>query len=79
MFKLSPKTLTRDIYENFIDKNHFLAQLDWVFNWDELAEPLFDLAKNAHYCKSILIVRKNVITTQILTTHFSDVSQYFVK
>jgi len=48
MFKLSPKTLTHDLYEGCIDKDHFLAQLDWVFNWDDLAEPLLDLAKNAH-------------------------------
>jgi IS5 family transposase len=36
------------LYEGCIDKDHFLAQLDWIFNWDDLAEPLFDLANNAH-------------------------------
>ena len=48
MFQLSNKTLSRDLYESFIDKNHFLAQLDWVLNWDDLSEPLYDLARNAH-------------------------------
>lgn len=47
MFKLSNKTLSRDLYESFIDKDHFLAQLDWRLNWDDLALPLNDLAKNA--------------------------------
>lgn len=44
--KLPNVYLSRDIYRGFIDENHFLAQLEQVFDWHELAEPLLDLGNN---------------------------------
>src|SRR3989338_8531463 len=44
--KLPNAYLSRDIYRGFIDETHFLAQLEQVFDWHELAEPLMDLGNN---------------------------------
>lgn len=40
--------MSHDVYKNFIDENHFLSQLGVVFDWDKMAEPLWNLAKNEH-------------------------------
>lgn len=46
MFKLSNHFLSHDVYKSFIDESHFLCQLGSVFDWNKMAEPLWDLAKN---------------------------------
>ena len=46
MFKLPNRFMSHDVYKSFIDENHFLCQLGLVFDWDEMAKPLWDLAKN---------------------------------
>lgn len=46
MFKLSNHFMSNDVYKSFIDENHFLCQLGLVFNWDKMAEPLWNLAHN---------------------------------
>ena len=46
MFKLSNHFMSNDVYKSFIDENHFLCQLGLVFDWDGMAKPLWDLAKN---------------------------------
>ncbi|MBI4714186.1 transposase [Candidatus Uhrbacteria bacterium] len=47
MFKLSNHFMSHDVYKSFIDESHFLSQLGKVFDWDEMASPLWNLAKNA--------------------------------
>lgn len=47
-FKLANSYLSSGIYNSIIDKNHFLCCLDALFDWDDLALPLWDLAKNEH-------------------------------
>ena len=46
MFTLPNRYLSEDIYKSFIGESHFLCQLKVVFRWDELAAPLWNLAKN---------------------------------
>lgn len=46
MFKLPNKFMSEDVYKNFSDKQNFLYQLEQVFDWEGIAKPLWDLAKN---------------------------------
>lgn len=38
--------MSHEVYKSFIDEQHFLSQLGLVFDWDEMAAPLWNLAKN---------------------------------
>ena len=38
--------MSHDVYKSFIDETHFLSQLGHVFDWDQMASPLWNLAKN---------------------------------
>jgi len=46
--KLPNAYMSRDVYKSFIDENHFLVQLEQIFDWYELSEPLEDLGNNEH-------------------------------
>lgn len=46
MFSLPNTYLSYDIYQSFIDKDHFLARLKHLFPWEEMSDPLGDLAHN---------------------------------
>lgn len=46
--KLPNAYLSREIYKSFIDENHFLVQLEQIFDWYYLAVPLNDLGHNEH-------------------------------
>lgn len=46
MFVLPNRFLSHDVYKSFIDETHFLSQLGKVFNWEDLAAPLWEMAKN---------------------------------
>ena len=48
VIKLPNAYLSREIYGGFIDQNHFLVQLDQVFDWYDLSAPLDDLGDNDH-------------------------------
>lgn len=45
-FKLGNRYLSEDVYKPFVDEKHFLVQLKRLFDWNALAFPLADLAKN---------------------------------
>ncbi|TAL51162.1 transposase [Patescibacteria group bacterium] len=46
MFKFPNRFMSHDVYKSFIDESHFLCQLKLVFDWEELASPLWNLARN---------------------------------
>lgn len=46
MFKLSNKFMSEDVYKNFSNERNFLYQMEQVFDWEGMAEPLWGLAKN---------------------------------
>ena len=48
MFTLPNQYLARDVYNSFIDQEHFLVKLDSLLDWHDLATPLTEIAKNAH-------------------------------
>lgn len=48
VIKLPNTYLSREVYKGFIDQNHFLVQLDQVFDWHALSAPLSDLGDNDH-------------------------------
>ena len=43
MFKLPNHFMSHDVYKSFIDESHFLSQLGSVFDWDDMATPLWGL------------------------------------
>ena len=47
-FKLANSYLSSGVYSSIIDKNHFLCRLDTLFDWDDLALPLWNMARNEH-------------------------------
>ncbi len=47
-FRLANSYLSSGVYDSIIDKNHFLCRLDTLFDWDDLALPLWDMARNEH-------------------------------
>lgn len=48
VIKLSNAYLSREVYKGFIDPNHFLVELDQIFDWHALSAPLLDLGDNDH-------------------------------
>jgi IS5 family transposase len=46
MFKLPNSFMAGDVYKAFEDEKNFLFQLEQVFDWQKMAEPLWSLAKN---------------------------------
>lgn len=46
IIKLPNAFLSRDAYTGCIDQNHFLVKLEQCFDWNILAQPLFDLGGN---------------------------------
>ncbi len=48
IIKLPNVYLSREVYKGFIDQNHFLVQLDQVFDWHALSSPLSNLGDNDH-------------------------------
>lgn len=46
MFKLPNSFMSGDVYKAFEDEKNFLFQLDKIFDWKEMTDPLWNLAKN---------------------------------
>lgn len=46
-FKLPNKFLSVDVYKACLDQSHFLVNLKYLYDWNGMALPLEDLAKNA--------------------------------